>query len=82
MESIYEIMQRRQSDRAYDPSRKVEREKTERIIAAARLAPSACKRHCRRPCVYGDEQVRRTSALLHYRGAGIAQFHRTSRRMD
>ena len=42
MESIYEIMQRRQSDRAYDPSRKVEREKTERIIAAARLAPSAC----------------------------------------
>ena len=40
--SIYDLIARRQSDRAYDPSRKVEREKVERIVEAARLAPSAC----------------------------------------
>jgi nitroreductase len=32
----------RQSDRAYDKARPVEREKLERIMEAARLAPSAC----------------------------------------
>ena len=32
----------RQSDRAYDKERPVEREKMERILEAARMAPSAC----------------------------------------
>ena len=32
----------RQSDRAYDKERLVEAEKLERILEAARLAPSAC----------------------------------------
>lgn len=32
----------RQSDRAYDKTRAVEREKLERILEAARLSPSAC----------------------------------------
>ena len=32
----------RQSDRAYDKARVVEPEKLERILEAARLAPSAC----------------------------------------
>ena len=32
----------RQSDRAYDMSRPVEKEKLERILEAARLSPSAC----------------------------------------
>lgn len=32
----------RQSDRAYDKNRPVEQEKLERILEAARLAPSAC----------------------------------------
>lgn len=32
----------RQSDRAFDPNRMVEKEKLERIIQVARLAPSAC----------------------------------------
>lgn len=32
----------RQSDRAFDPNRMVEKEKLERIIQAARMAPSAC----------------------------------------
>lgn len=32
----------RQSDRAYDKNRPVEKEKLERILEVARLAPSAC----------------------------------------
>ena len=37
-----EIAENRQSCRSYDPSRDVEAEKLERIIATARIAPSAC----------------------------------------
>ena len=37
-----EIAQKRQSCRAYDPERVVEREKLDAILHAARLAPSAC----------------------------------------
>jgi nitroreductase len=37
-----ELVQHRQSVRAYDPTRPVEREKLERCIEAVRLAPSAC----------------------------------------
>lgn len=38
---VYEVIQRRESCRAYDSSRPVEREKLTRILEAARLAPSA-----------------------------------------
>ena len=37
-----EIALTRQSCRSYDPSRQVEQEKLDRILATARLAPSAC----------------------------------------
>ena len=37
-----ELVKARQSDRAYDKNRPVEPEKLERILEAARLAPSAC----------------------------------------
>lgn len=37
-----EIAENRQSCRAYDPSRPVESEKLETILASARLSPSAC----------------------------------------
>ena len=37
-----EIAQQRQSCRRYDPERPVEQEKLDRILATARLAPSAC----------------------------------------
>ena len=37
-----ELVKARQSDRAYDKNRPVEEEKLERILEAARLAPSAC----------------------------------------
>ena len=37
-----EIARARQSCRAYDPDREVEREKLDAVLEAARLAPSAC----------------------------------------
>lgn len=40
--SFYGLVAARQSDREYDSSRKPTREQVERIIEAARLAPSAC----------------------------------------
>ena len=39
---IYDLIEKRQSDRAYDSSRTVEPEKIEPIVSAVRLAPSAC----------------------------------------
>ena len=40
--NFYEIAQNRQSCRAYDPTRAVEKEKIDAILESARLAPSAC----------------------------------------
>ena len=37
-----EFVSSRQSDRAFDPEKAVEKEKIERILEVARLAPSAC----------------------------------------
>lgn len=42
MSNFLNLVKARQSDRAYEPGRKIEREKLERILEAARLAPSAC----------------------------------------
>ncbi len=40
--TFLELISKRQSTRAYDPTRPVEAEKIERCIEALRLAPSAC----------------------------------------
>lgn len=42
MKSFLELAKARQSDRAYDPGRVIEREVLERILEAGRIAPSAC----------------------------------------
>ena len=42
MMNFIEIAENRQSCRAYDSARAIEEEKLSRILAAARLAPSAC----------------------------------------
>lgn len=42
MENFLSLASSRQSDRAYDPDRPVEREKLERILKAAAMSPSAC----------------------------------------
>ncbi|MGI6220048.1 MAG: nitroreductase family protein [Bacteroidaceae bacterium] len=51
------LVQRRQSDRAYDPSRPVEADKLRRILEAARLAPSACNAQPWHFTVITDRQV-------------------------
>ena len=40
--NFIEIAEKRQSCRAYDPSREVEEEKLNRVLVSARLSPSAC----------------------------------------
>lgn len=42
MNSFLTLAQQRQSDRAFDPGRPVEKEKLQRILQAACVAPSAC----------------------------------------
>ena len=42
MIDFLDLATKRQSDRAFDPNRSVEQDKIEKIIQAARLAPSAC----------------------------------------
>ena len=42
MNSFLELAQARQSDRSFQPGRKIDREVLERIIEAGRIAPSAC----------------------------------------
>ena len=40
--NFFELIEKRQSCRGYDPDRDVEQEKLDAILEAARLAPSAC----------------------------------------
>ena len=42
MKDFLSLASRRQSDRAFDPQRPVEKEKLQRILEAACIAPSAC----------------------------------------
>lgn len=42
MTDFLQLVRSRQSDRAFDAARSVEKEKLERILEAGRLAPSAC----------------------------------------
>lgn len=42
MKDFLSLASRRQSDRAFDPGRAVEKEKLQRILQAACIAPSAC----------------------------------------
>ena len=42
MTTFFDLVARRQSDRAFDPDRPVEKEKIQRILETVRLAPSAC----------------------------------------
>ena len=41
MTTFFDLVARRQSDRAFDPDRPVEKEKIQRILETVRLAPSA-----------------------------------------
>ena len=52
-----QLVQARQSDRAYDKERSVEPEKLERILEAARLAPSACNAQPWKFVVITDREI-------------------------
>ena len=54
---LLELARSRQSDRAYDAARPVEAEKLERILEAARLAPSACNAQPWHFTVVTDPQI-------------------------
>lgn len=51
------LVMARQSDRAYDNSRPVETDKLERILEAARMAPSACNAQPWRFVVITDQEL-------------------------
>jgi len=57
-----ELVQHRQSVRAYDPGRPVEREKLERCIEALRLAPSACNAQPWKLIVVDDPELKNSVA--------------------
>ena len=57
MNDFLELVKSRQSDRAYDTTRDVEPEKLERILEAARLAPSACNAQPWRFVVVTDKEL-------------------------
>ncbi|WP_373127306.1 nitroreductase family protein [Bacteroides sp. HPS0048] len=54
-----QLVMSRQSDRAYDKERSVEPEKLERILEAARLAPSACNAQPWKFVVVTDRELSR-----------------------
>ena len=67
-----EIAMARQSCRRYDPDREIEREKLDAILAAARLAPSACNGQPYRITVcHGEKAVAVAEACS---GPGMNKF--------
>ena len=67
-----EIAENRQSCRAYDPDRTVEQEKLDRILASARLSPSACNGQPYQITVCRGEAAKRVA--LATQGMGMNKF--------
>ena len=67
-----EIAEARQSCRRYDPARPVEEEKLSRILAAGRLAPSACNGQPYLITVCHGESAKKVAEAT--RGVGINKF--------
>ena len=57
-----ELVRRRQSVRAYDPTRTVEPEKLDRCVEALRLAPSACNAQPWKLVIVNDPDLRKKVA--------------------
>jgi nitroreductase len=65
----------RQSDRAFDPERPVEKEKLDRILEAARMAPSACNAQPWHMIVVDDPKLKnRVADATSTRALGINHF--------
>lgn len=70
-----EFVSTRQSDRSFDPDRGVEREKIERIVEAARLAPSACNAQPWHMVVVDDPELKnRVADATSARALGMNHF--------
>jgi len=70
-----EFVSTRQSDRAFDPERPVEKEKINRIVEAARLAPSACNAQPWRLIVVDDPELKnRVADATSVRALGMNHF--------
>ena len=67
-----EIAENRQSCRAYNPDRAVEQEKLDRILASARLSPSACNGQPYQITICRGEAAKRVA--LATQGMGMNQF--------
>ena len=67
-----EIAQQRQSCRSYDPTRAVEREKLDAVLATARLAPSACNGQPYHVTVCRGEAAKEVARAT--QGAGMNKF--------
>jgi len=58
MKNVIDLINSRQSDRAFDPERAIEREKLLHILEAGRLAPSACNAQPWRFIVVDDPELK------------------------
>lgn len=67
-----EIAENRQSCRNYDPERAVEQEKLDRVLASARLAPSACNGQPYQITVCRGEAARKVAKAT--QGMGMNKF--------
>ena len=67
-----EIAEARQSCRSYDPNRVIEQEKLERILASARLSPSACNGQPYRITVCRGEIAKKVAKGV--QGMGMNKF--------
>ncbi|MBO5976140.1 MAG: nitroreductase family protein [Oscillospiraceae bacterium] len=67
-----EIAENRQSCRAYDSSKAVEKEKLDRILASARLSPSACNGQPYHICVCKGETAKKVAKAT--QGMGMNKF--------
>ena len=67
-----EIAEQRQSCRSYDPTRDVEAEKISRILASARLAPSACNGQPYKITVCRGDAAKRVAKAT--QGMGMNKF--------
>ena len=67
-----EIAEARQSCRSYDPDRAVEQEKLDRVLATARLSPSACNGQPYRMTVCKGEAAKRVAKAV--QGMGMNRF--------
>ncbi len=67
-----EIAENRQSCRSYNPAREVEKEKIEKILASARIAPSACNGQPYEITVCYNEAAKQVAAAT--QGVGMNKF--------